>query len=596
MFARTGRGLFIGGLMLAYILVAWHSAVHLDLARDTRVALDIRDGLAAPLTGPVLAGQFHLGPSWYYLLALLYSGDGSWLRAVVFLAVLASLQFPLAYHAGKALLNRSAGILWASLLLMPSWSTFEQVFPAHTQLTAALVAATICCLARYYKDSKDKYLVIGALVFALALHAHPSTVILALPLIMSMITRWHRKRLLAGPASAIALAGFLPFLPLWVEQWRNGFNMFQLVGGYAETVVSQVAATAVPKLFWQIGVGGIQYWWEALLGWDTHVGQIAYFAYAFVILAGLLSVALFACKGSTINALILATLLATLIVLTFIRSHHPYYLTTVYRVMLLGAVALGMAGLLDRGKGRYALVALLAVPLGMHFAVMNRMMEWQRNGDWPLAIFPLFDVTSSWQQQQALAMLPANAMSKSGEWLCTRADVVLHGSYGVHLLHGYALEVRLACPGHPVRVGGQSDSMDRWIGLSRAMIESIHAKAVFDIGAFGLMPVKRILNPDTVGAINPLVGGYPPVVVDSLADESVSIKLKPMDAKWIAVTNLAFAFAPFPDLRLSVGGRELRPEAQDWMTAIFVCEACSHDSSLLEIKGSATSFVDVVAF
>lgn len=146
-------------LMAAYVSMAIWSSVHLDMARDMRVALDIRDGIAFPLVGPIMAGHLRLGPVWYYFLALLGSFGAGWFGTVFLLALGGAVQFALAYLAGKEWKDRATGLLWAVLLLVPSWSTFEQFNPTHTQLTALLALAFLLCALRFYRRGAMKYFI-----------------------------------------------------------------------------------------------------------------------------------------------------------------------------------------------------------------------------------------------------------------------------------------------------------------------------------------------------------------------------------------------------------------------------------------------------
>ena len=65
--------------MAVYLGCAPFAITHLDLARDIGIALGIVDLERWPLSGPPLNGTLHLGPVWYYVLALPLWLTHSWI-------------------------------------------------------------------------------------------------------------------------------------------------------------------------------------------------------------------------------------------------------------------------------------------------------------------------------------------------------------------------------------------------------------------------------------------------------------------------------------------------------------------------------------
>ncbi|MGH8800369.1 MAG: hypothetical protein ACREX7_08995, partial [Casimicrobiaceae bacterium] len=112
--ARFDR-VIVAAFMAIYVASSFFGAAGPDTARDVAAALAIRNLQALPLHGPLLAGTSHLGPLWFYLLALPLAVHRSWVGVALFVAVLGSLQFPLAYATGRRLLDRRLGLLWCAL-------------------------------------------------------------------------------------------------------------------------------------------------------------------------------------------------------------------------------------------------------------------------------------------------------------------------------------------------------------------------------------------------------------------------------------------------------------------------------------------------
>src|SRR5206468_1414961 len=124
--------LAIALLMVMYVGAIPFSIVHMDLARDMGIAHTIVTGEALPLQGPVFASAAHLGPVWYYLLAMLLWLTHSWLGTMLAIGAIASLKFPLAYMLGSRLIDGTFGLLWALMLTLPGWNTFESIYLLHT--------------------------------------------------------------------------------------------------------------------------------------------------------------------------------------------------------------------------------------------------------------------------------------------------------------------------------------------------------------------------------------------------------------------------------------------------------------------------------
>src|SRR5512140_855961 len=111
--------LVVAALMAVYVASAFFGGSGYDSARDMAEAYAIRTGAAIPLHGPILAASIHLGPLWFYLLAVPMRLFDSWLAVGIFVALLCSLQFPLAYATGRRLVDRRFGLLWCALLALP---------------------------------------------------------------------------------------------------------------------------------------------------------------------------------------------------------------------------------------------------------------------------------------------------------------------------------------------------------------------------------------------------------------------------------------------------------------------------------------------
>ncbi|MCF6301525.1 MAG: hypothetical protein L3J52_10485, partial [Proteobacteria bacterium] len=175
------RAIFVllTGIVLINSFAYMGGAITLDSARDIQRALDIAKAMSFPLVGPDIGGFFHAGPIWFYFLSV-PALSGSLVVVSLWVGFFASLKFVFAYLLGKELIDRKFGLLWSICLLLPDWKTIDQFVIRHTNVVETLCLLLLLFLLRYYQKGHGKYLLLSVLILSLAVHAHPSTLILAI--------------------------------------------------------------------------------------------------------------------------------------------------------------------------------------------------------------------------------------------------------------------------------------------------------------------------------------------------------------------------------------------------------------------------------
>ncbi len=157
-----------------YCLSYMDASLSLDSARDLYRAKQIVNGEQIVLQGPILAGSLHLGPIWFYWLAL-PAVFGSKIAIILWIGLTASLQFLFAYLFAVRLINRYFAILLIAVMTLPGWSSFEQITFSHTNMVQSAVFAFLFVLLKLWQDKRGGDLKWLALAYAIALHAHPTT-------------------------------------------------------------------------------------------------------------------------------------------------------------------------------------------------------------------------------------------------------------------------------------------------------------------------------------------------------------------------------------------------------------------------------------
>jgi len=573
------------------------SAVHLDLAHDLFVAWRMLHEGDIPWSGRVLAGTIHLGPVYYWLLAVLLALGRGWFGAVMLLGFLASTQIVLAYLAGKELHSRTAGMFWALGLLVPSWSTFEWLFPGHNLLTTSLVLAFVLCAARYVRRPQRRYLVGMALCFVLALHAHPTT--LALGWVGLAVLGWalRRRHLPLRDLALAAAVAALPLIPYLAWDAGQGFADFHAGADY----LSGGEKTGHLGMLWPIfaatAVSGTLYWFATILQWPLAMACAATLLVGLGGAAGVFGL-LRALRTPRMRRLVwigAASVFAIVLTTALIRGITPYYMTTVLRTALAGMVAIGLADLGAQRLAWIARAATVAIVTAAYVLCTGSSIAYQNAGNWPFGFVPLFAVTERFAPTQPFLMLPAHAIGASGALLCRSPRPTLHGVFAQQLLHDYAMDERLACARSDVKLGGADAGREHWLGLSRALFEQLQVVPSLYIGPLGIIKATPIPFGDARDPQTTPV--YPAFAPRFAPAQEQTLRLTLAPGVHVAIANIAFGGVPFPQVGATLDGAPLAHVAADAVTEVYACaEPCRGGLLELRITAAAAADVDIVTF
>ena len=597
--SRSVRTFALAALMLLLLLRIPFSATHIGLGRDLFVAYRIVHGEGFPLYGPVLNNTIHLGPVWFYLLAGLLALGRGWLATLGLLGLLASMQIPLAYLLGKAVHSRRAGLLIALGLVVPSWMTFEWLLPSHPLLSAPCDLAVLLCAARYVRRPRARYFAGAALMFALAVHAHPSNVGLVVVPIGLALWAWRSGALRVGHVVAAGVAVLVPLLPFLYAELASGFGDLRHGIGYLGNSQATGATKNVLAIFAGVAWGGARVWFEPTIGWTPRWADLATGVLAAGGFAGAIGLA-FLCRDARRRAALAAGIAATLAVFlttAAIRADTPYYMADVGWVLLAVLVGVGLAAYGERTSAKVLRTAVAATAVLASALVLSGTASFQMRGAWPLAWLPLFDIKRPIDRDvDAAPLLSAYAQARSGRFLCSLPAPGLHGAYASQLLIDQGVSMRLGCARADVSIGGSESEREHWLGLSRNLLQQIGVPATRRIGALGLLPARPI---NTVPALTPPAQPvYPPLPPPPDA-AAHALRTSLQAGEHLAVTNLAYGLALPPDVRVSIDGRRLEPVAHDTFTTIYACDGCLRGAPaalVVEVDGGAYQSIDAVVF
>ena len=255
---RVGVRVALAGAVLgaAYVVPYLLSPLEGDLARDLHHGYRIATGQEWIAIGPQIAAGWHLGPVWYYLLALPMLALGSITAAVAWVGLLAALKFPLAYWLGRNAVDARFGLAWAAALALPGLSSLESIWVAHPSLVATASLAVLCALWQAMTRRSYPWLYAACLGFGLALHAHPTTLPLAALLALAFV-RLRPPRGGLWPGRLLLCAGLilLPFAPLLADaaaQARDFAGFLHDVGTASVQWRERDVIAVATNLFWHV--------------------------------------------------------------------------------------------------------------------------------------------------------------------------------------------------------------------------------------------------------------------------------------------------------------------------------------------------------
>lgn len=594
---RNGVLLVLVALMLARVP---YSATTMDLARDMFIGLRVLHGDAFPLTGPIFGGVFHLGPVWNYLLALLLAlCGGSWQGVIATLGLLIAAQIPLAYLAGKALDGRLTGVLWACLLSLPSWDTFQFLLPSHPSLVAPLVLSFALCAIRQWQQPRSRYLLGMALTFILALHAHPSSIALTWLGVPVLVRTWRSGSLRARDVALALLIIVLPIIPLLAWEAMHGFADVASTGRYTAALAPVHTLVNTWPLLRAVLLDGAFYWFTPVFGWNRHWVILAALAFSAV---GLLCAFGFARRlripaQRCLPISALAITMTVAIVTSALRDITPFYMATPLHVGVCGVISLGLSGL---GETSFAIVArsmVIAAALIIGVAVDVGTARLQTRGALPFGWWPLTDIKHEATPTTPTLLMPAYAMAASGRFLCNERAPSVHGSYASHLLLNYAIEMRLQCGRANVQLGGSDPQRSHWLGLSRAMFARLDVDPIERLGPLGLVRAHtiafgRALEP----APEPR---YPAYLAAAGPEHERHVPVSLSAGEYLVVSDTAFLLDTGYTVQATLNGRPLEPKATDSVSRVYACEDCALDGPAtveLTLHSANPDDLDLVVF
>jgi len=457
---------FIIGLVLLNAFTSVFSLISMDSARDLFYAKNISDGIGFPLVGPDIGGFAHVGPVWFYFLAVpLLTGSLS--LAAFWVGIFSSLKIFLAYQLGKKIIDEKFGLLWAAALFLPGWHTIDPLILLHTNLVQTLTLAFLYSVYEFYKADDCRWFKWAMLFLALTIHAHPSGLVLGVFLVWSVFSKrkvFNLRSFLCG-----VLFFILPFIPYLVDQARNNFSEWQAISSLAEVygkrtgvvgktnehlTVFQRFPRFIESLFYS-GPVQIKY---LISAYSPVLGKISFVTYVLIILASFLGLLVYSfqrLQHARLTAGMVAVFSLLALMILSLRSFIPFYMTLVLVPFSSAIIAFGLWNLVAKvGKPllvgiMYFLFALSVLPLvSLTVTYQDHHLAVQKANE----IESEVDYSTFYEHPGVDALSVYNTLSFDPVFC---GDLYVHGSYAQILDYTSAFPVYFYCPDHTIKLGGK---------------------------------------------------------------------------------------------------------------------------------------------
>lgn len=499
MISQRAAWVLVALMMACYVAGYAYSAPHTDTADEIMRAFEIRHGLAYPIEGPFLGNALHLGPAWFYLVAIPLWFSETWLAVVLFIGFVASLKFALAYWCGRRLIDSDFGLAWALAMFVPGWNSIEQLTALNPNAVAAalLLVLAIFLQGMRVRATTGLFFVLG-LAFALAIHVHPTTLPAGVLVVVLMAIHRRRGGSLVRAIAASAAGFVLPFLPYVASQLVNGFPDWKSASSYATDQISLSNIVNAPSVILNYLMEGPALIGRYILGWSqdaSHALGIALVALSLTSLATLIR----APALSPARRLFIPFSGALILVAAWIacaRPATPVQFVWILCPLVAALVALGLWSL-SRFRAIRPLVIVIAVSaLAFNCVAIRAVAFVVRDGEWRLPMRVL-DIKGGLPPTEASGTwFPALAHTELGRLLCkTPGTIDLHGHLAEIVDKDLGLDTLLECHDRSRLSLAGDHGQARYAGMTRAFWRALDWKAPCVVGSLGItrnvVPLSR---------------------------------------------------------------------------------------------------------
>jgi hypothetical protein len=595
--------LFVAAFWLVPLLGAPFGGLNLDTARDMYWAWQVASGQEFPLSGPMIGFFVHLGPIWFYTLAVPLVFHGSYTSAALFVTALAGVKYPLALYLGSRLVDWRVGLLWASILALPSLSYVTQLAIGHFSLVeGTLLVFLICCLWDHERRGLHTAFLAG-LSFSIMIHAHPTTVTLGwlFPFLL-----WNRSRDWWKAIAPIAAGGIVPFLPLLFQQVGNQGQDLQAVVTYLKSdLVFARLIDAPALLFNTIAVGVPSAWRLAANGFPAliPVGFVVLAVLGVAGLAGLYP----AWRDVQLRKWLVAGLVGFLLFglqVSLLRVDTWWY-------MMLGSLpflalfwSVSLFALMRWRNARFlppTVAAIAAAMLLVHNVGLMRTGMVGGQHYHPMSKLKNLKAPEPYHPKKPAPWLPYLHLDEMADVLCAQSGpVVVHGALALQAdsAGGTATNMRCGRAGEVYVRGRPEGEVTHLMAFGPGIVEALPFSPDGRIGSFGRYPVARSIYPE---APEPLASArhYKPREWARGLSERRVVEFTTRADERLVVSNPLIWWWEMRLVSVQAQSSPAEEVARDAASTVYACADCADDAPVswrveyLAAQGHALDVVSV---
>lgn len=464
----------------------------IDSGRDLAWGLAILHGEAWPAYGPELNATWHLGPVWYYLLAVLLAVAGSTTGVAVLVAALGASKLWFTYRLGEELGGRAMAIACAALIALPGWPSLGQMVLSHTSLVEAAVAATLWLAVRAWRRREPRDLVLAALGASLAIHAHPTAIVL-LPLLAFAALRYLRQPAGRRALLSAVLLFVLPFAPaLWAEA-SAGWPQLAATEAYSRESALAQRMLAWPGLLWGMSIGQAEWTRDYLLA-GSLAGRLWYGAYLGGLGLAALGVVRALAQARNPARWLLPLAVGSLLAIGLLRDAAPAWMFYPLAVMTAALGAIGLLALVPAAWSNAVAGTLVLLALVVNLALLDQRLAIAGAGLAPRVTLTVADIHRRDPAAPAAFWLPAWGHDAVARRACRSPGLALHGELATAMHFGQGVPASLACERTDLQFGGRSAERHR-LGIPNAIATALGVAGERTGWGFTLVSGIEVLAP-----------------------------------------------------------------------------------------------------
>jgi hypothetical protein len=559
----------VAALMVAYVAgYAW-SAPNTDTADELVHAYTIRHGLSYPVEGPFLGGAIHLGPAWFYLIALPLWISSTWLAVALFIGTICAFKFALAYHCGRRLIDHDFGVLWAVAMFVPGWSTIEElVFLNPNAVAAATLLVLAICLRGISRPLRLSAFAALGMALALAIHVHPTSIPIFVLAAGVFWAHHQRGQRIIGALFAAGVGFILPFLPYIVNEILTGFPDWGSASGYVADQVSLANIVNTPSVLANYMIAGPATMAQYLMGWEPDSAMWLGVIFA---AATVLCVAALRRPGRgrrTFLALVAALLLFGAWI-ACMRPTTPVQFVWVLNPVFGGLIAIGLWSLSRNRRLRPIVAAMVVASIAFNCLMIGAMARAvdEGEGHLPSLILDIKDRIPRTVYRDI--WFPALGHGDLGRLLCSSVGPAsLHGHLAQVFDRDLGLDTLFECGDRSRFVLVASNATTHYFAMTRPFWKALSWQPDCWIGSLGFAMDSRPLLDRKGIAVADGSTYLPRKAARHPAQTTVLAVTAPANAA-VLVTNVLAGYEQLQILSAMADARERPPAAKNDLSFLY---------------------------